>query len=86
MTALTLPAAAASTSGPAYKRVSLIKDRVGVSRAPSFPLPPSNHVYGMKCAKDPETAGTGKASFRAEEERPTRGRAWPSHSFTSCCT
>lgn len=52
-------AASAANNGPAYKKVSLIKDRVGMTRAPSFPLPPADHVYGMKMAKDPWSAGTG---------------------------
>lgn len=51
--------ASAASNGPAYKRVSLIKDRVGQTRAASFPLPPHDHVYGMKMAKDPWSAGTG---------------------------
>ena len=73
---MTAPASDIKRDGPAWKRVSLIKDRVGCVRAPSFPLPPFSHVYGDAKVPNKEGAGeilgkwvTPKASAAAKAQK-----------------
>ena len=42
-----------------YKKRTMVKDRVGMVRAPCYDLPPDGFVYGKKNEKDAEGAGEG---------------------------